>query len=136
MAVNSEPSSHGPRKSPSRRKSKPKFEVPPEVVAAPTAAWVYRAEAVRPAPAPEPEPAPTSARTYAPPPRPAAAPEPASRGAVESLLDPTSLMLAAIETMAHTVAASTRIMLAAASLMGAPIEVTRKILGIGSRNSQ
>jgi len=39
-------------------------------------------------------------------------------------------MLAAIETMAHTVAASTRMMLAAASILGAPVEVTRRILGL------
>ena len=50
-------------------------------------------------------------------------------GIADTVLDPTSLMLAAIETIAHTVAASTRIMLAAASVMTAPVEVTRKILG-------
>jgi hypothetical protein len=46
------------------------------------------------------------------------------------MADPASVMLAALETMAHTVAASTRLMLAAASILGAPLEVTRKILGL------
>lgn len=53
-----------------------------------------------------------------------------SRAPIDSLLDPASVMLAAIETMAHTVAASTRMMLAAASILGAPVEVTRRILGL------
>jgi len=54
------------------------------------------------------------------------------RGVTESgdAPDPMLIMLAAIETMAHTVAAANRMFLAAASLMGAPIEITRKILGI------
>jgi len=115
MSPSSEPLSDGPRKSPPRRKSRPKFEVPPEVVSAPPAAWVYRAEAVRQDP---PRATPRST--------------PAQKGPADTMLDPTSLMLAAIETMAHTVAASTRIMLAAASLMGAPVEVTLKILGCNS----
>jgi len=49
---------------------------------------------------------------------------------VQPFGDPTMVMLAAIETMAITVAAANRMFLAAASLMGAPIEVTRKILGL------
>jgi len=83
--------------------------VPPEVTAPAPVAWVYRAEAADPPP---------------PPSKPVRR---ARRAPVAT--DPTGVMLAAVETLAHTVAASTRLMLAAASLMGAPIEVTRKILG-------
>jgi hypothetical protein len=60
---------------------------------------------------------------------PAQRPAPA-KAPIDSMLDPASVMLAAIETMAQTVAASTRLMLAAASVLGAPLEVTRKILGL------
>ena len=49
---------------------------------------------------------------------------------VQPFGDPAMVMLAAIETIAITVAAANRMFLAAASLMGAPIEVTRKILGL------
>jgi hypothetical protein len=45
--------------------------------------------------------------------------------------DPTSIMLAALETMAYTVAAASRLFLMTASVIGsAPIAVTRKILGM------
>jgi hypothetical protein len=49
---------------------------------------------------------------------------------VQGFPDPTMVMLAAIETMAITVSAANRMFLAAASLMCAPISVTRKILGL------
>jgi hypothetical protein len=39
-------------------------------------------------------------------------------------------MLAAIETMAYTVAAANRLFLIAASAMGSPVSVTRRILGL------
>jgi hypothetical protein len=104
----------GTAKKPRPHKGKPKFEVPAEVAAAPPAAWVYR-EAAPAKPATAHKPRPQAARPVRP---------------VNGGLEPASLMLVALETMAHSVAASTRLMLAAASLMGAPIEVTRKILGI------
>ena len=52
------------------------------------------------------------------------------RPPVEGFPDPTQIFLAAIETLAITVASANRMFLAAASLLGAPIEVTRKILGL------
>lgn len=133
MSPNRE-TNHSERKPVSRRKPRPKFEVPPEVAAAPPAPWVYRAEATNPAPAAPavrlPAPVATAHRNA---PRPAAPPpQPQQRwtgGPIQAALDPTSVMLAALETIAHTVAASTRIMLAAASMFSAPVEVTRKILG-------
>jgi|SRR5262249_49192889 len=109
-----------------RGKPRPKFEVPPEVAAAPLTPWVWNGE-----PAPLQVAPPPPART--PEPTPAAvssAPASSRKGPLDTMLDPASLMLAAIETMAHTVAASTRLMLAAASILGAPIQVTRKILGL------
>ena len=109
----------GPHKSTPRRKARPKFEVPPEVTSAAPAAWVYRAEASSTPPRPRLVPPPAAAPA-----------RPRSGHPIDGMMDPTSVMLAAIETMAHTVAASTRIMLAAASMMGAPVEVTRKILGL------
>lgn len=112
-----------------RRRSKPKFEVPKEVTASAPAAWVYRHDATTARPAAAPPPAISPALKAVLPPstlRTTASPKPPVTG----VPDPTMVMLAAIETMAITVAAANRMFLAAASLMGAPIEVTRKILGL------
>jgi hypothetical protein len=55
---------HAKKASPTRRKSKPKFEVPAETVAPETAtAWVYRAEEVPAPPPPAVKPAPVPAET-------------------------------------------------------------------------
>ena len=117
--------SSAPKPAP-RRKSKPKFEVPAEVTASAPAAWVYRHDATASRP-PVPVTAPPIVRA----PSPQAPPIGMSgKPPVQPFADPTMVMLAAIETMAITVAAANRMFLAAASLMGAPIEVTRKILGL------
>jgi hypothetical protein len=115
-----------PKRAP-RRRSKPKFEVPAEVAAATPPAWVYRHDApARPA-----SPEASSFAVIPPAFQPAIAPpNPAPERPATPFPDPTMVMLAAIETMAITVAAANRMFLAAASLMGAPIEVTRKILGL------
>lgn len=117
-----------PKRAP-RRRSKPRFEVPAEVAAATPQSWVYRHDAPAQPVSAQAPPVPPAAIAAAF--RPAIAPPvPAPERTATPFVDPTMVMLAAIETMAITVAAANRMFLAAASLMGAPIEVTRKILGL------
>ena len=99
-----------PKKSPSRRKPRPSFEVPPEVETRPAAGWVYKEGP--PAP-PQTAPVTVPAEQPAPP-------------KTETALD--QLLTSGAEVLALGLATMTRLFVAAASLAGAPLAITRRLL--------